>query len=338
MTRLEQILAIDGMTETYAQALVQIGLDTYWEIYRLREDTLVSKVEQAVNQGLITSGIDTHLAVRWQKSAVRLSLTRFVDVRVESSRYKQPLGGAVVEAGDIQQTTDDQGYARLAGVRIDTKKITVNRQDFYELEFDVDLRPELAHSFRFSLVPSLTGARSPVFLSEYQGDFIEIYEHDSDRLRDRSIHEIPSGAVLQCIKKDDAAGTARLVSLLREKDGMVIYTDRVDLDATSLPPGLEEGSLLEWNNGSLSLAPYTREEFTRERAKIKFGFNSPPRWPKLVLDGVPETEISEHIALPEVEPQELTEQQKQELSKAIDDYPDGVPLQLLRSLLESFSN
>lgn len=335
MSRLEQILAIDGMTPAYAEALVQMGMDTYWEIYRLREDTLVSKVDEAVTQGLVDEPIDVHTAVRWQKSAIKLTFTRYVEIQVESNRYHQPLENALVRVGDVEGYTNAEGYAQLRGVPLEASSIEVSCKGFYDLSIDVDLRPESDFSFKFALASSPTGASNPVFVSEYMGDFIEVFADDHQQLRERSLQELPDGAVLLCSELETSANITRLVSLMREKDGNTIYTDRVDVSINDLPTGVEEGKLLEWSSGVLELAGYTREEFAEERAKRKFGFNTAPKWPKVVDENVPDNKTSGPVVLPELDWDDMSEQQKQEFSTAVNNHPNGIPLTLLRSILEN---
>ncbi len=333
MDRLQQILAIDGMTESNARALLEMGLDTYWEIHRLRVDTLVARVQDAVDAGQLSQGIDVNLAARWQKSAIRLGLTRHVEVVVQASRTRQPLAEATVTAGDKSGITDSQGRVRVSGVRTDCTSIQVSRDGYLDMSVDVDLRPEQVHSFRFRLAPSPTRSRAPVSLSEADGYLLEIHSGDRVRTRNRTLDALPDGVTLHYLARDDNAGQVQLLSTFRERDGNSVWADRVTVATSALPIGAQPGELLEWNQGALRPSSETRETLARKNFQKKFGISPDTPFPKVVLDGVDPREVREVPDLPRIEWEDLSTQQKQSFLDATKDHPDGIPLSLLRSIL-----
>jgi len=332
LTRLEQVRLLDGMTDAYADALMALGLDTYYEIHRLRVDTLLEKLKSPLGDGIISDLPDTNTVVRWQKSAVRHSLTRMVDVKVRSGRLHTPLAGATIEAGDVTAETDETGTARLIGVSPAVRTICVSRDGFYDLDMKVDLRDEATGTLTFTLAESRSGGRSPIHYSEYDGYLLEVSEGDRQRVRDRELAEIPAGAILLATRVETDGAT--LVSMMRTRDGDIIYTDRAEAARTLLPSGLEEGALVAWDGETLTAHAANRKALDAERARRKFGFTSDLKWPRIVDDSTGPSLLNNPLTLPPTNLEDLDGDQRNALAQAVNDHPDGVPLSVFTAILQ----
>jgi hypothetical protein len=332
LSRLDRIRLLDGMTDDHADALAALGLDTYWEIHRLRPDTLLSMLETLAADGSLAKLPDMHTVVRWQKNAVRHGLTRILHVRVRSARLRTPLAGALVVAGDVEGVTDEAGDARLIGVSPAAREIVMTCDGYYDLHYTVDLRDEVIPPLTFSLARSRSGGRSPIHVSEYDGYLLEVGPRDSQHVRDRRLEEIPAGALLLIAALADDG--ACLVSLMRTRDGRTIYTDRTEVAPSRLPPGAHKGELLEWSGVALARTALTREQLAEQRAQQKFGFPTPLKWPRVNVDGIDAEQLSGAVTVPPVDhPSSLTAAQRAAFARAVSDHPDGVPLSVLSSAL-----
>lgn len=332
MTKLERVQLLDGMTDEYAEALIELGLDTHYEIHRLRVDTFLDKLQSPLAAGTISKLPDHHTVVRWQKSAVRHSLTRVVDVKVRSGRLHSPLAEATVEAGDVSGQTDESGMVRLIGVSPASRSITVSMDGYYDLSMTVDLRDEVTGTLTFSLAQSRSGGRSPIHYSEYDGYLLEVSADDRQRVRDLQLSDLPAGAILLASKVESDGAT--LVSMMRTRDGSTIYTDRVRAESTALPAGLEEGALLSWDGQNLAPHATNRRTLDADRAMQKFGFSTQPKWPRLLVEGTDPSQLNNPVSLPATNLEDLSTSQREALAKAVDDHPDGVPLGIFTTILQ----
>lgn len=269
ITRLEQVTALDGITPAEAQQLVDLGLDTYWEIHRLKAGTLTDNFNAAVTPNATVAEIDIERAVRWQKSALRMSLGCVLDLVVHSLQGMRPLAGAHVTAGDTEGVTAPDGTLRLWGVTPAVTRLLVSCAGHYDHTISVDLRSADTFTFSVTLATSSNGARHPVVVSEYDGQFITVTAQDTVRARSRTVAELPNGALLQVAVID--AESARLVSLMRVREGRTIHTDRVSIPLAELPAGSTVGDLLEVLSGALHRSTLSMPAYQEAQAARRFG-------------------------------------------------------------------
>jgi hypothetical protein len=323
----DQIIALDGMTDTIAKQLVEIGLDTYYEIYRLNPSTLMEKL----NDPSLTSD----LVARWQKDAVKLDYTRTVEINCMTKDNKSPLVGATVIAGGVQTLTDENGKAILQRVRIDCKSIVVSKPGYLTLTANIDLRANQTHKLTFSLAQSKSNGQYGTYNSEYNGQHVSVLPGDIQRLRTRELTELPSGTYLQVTREDVEKSTLQLVSLFREKDGNVIYTDRVILSKDELPADVSVGVILHLLNGVLHVSEETKASIALLQREKVWGIPRDAIIPKIKFNH--QEKLTRMIELPQVELSQLSVKQKGILKDMFEKYPTEIPYHEFKNTLTILS-
>lgn len=335
MDKLMKIMEIDGMTDSHAQTLVSLGLDTYYEIYRLKPSTFIEKWNSAAGTA---KAVDMDMIASWQKSALKLSLTRFVEVTVLAKDDKTPIEGALVTAGTVQATTDQAGKASLKGVSLETRVVQVSAAGLLTLRMKTDFRPEKIHKFQFCLAHSRSGGQYSTFNSAYEGKYISVNAGDQQKLRKKEINQIPSGTLLQIVKIDRDNQKAQLVSLSREKDGNIIYTDRVEVQLSALPGGAEVKQLVAWDNGALQPSLETKATVALKQREKFFGIPVDAKLTQVLPQDIKPSQLRAPLVLPRVNLKTLTQEDKQKLVELLSAHSDGISFDVLKNTLSGLSN